>query len=306
MKIRTFILWVIFLVYASCGTSKLSETKNNKNFIIPPGTIRISDNIFFDKAELSNIGYLEFVNWMSVNYGKNSPEYIEILPDTTVWSKLHPDYISLDTLYFRNPAYYDFPVVGVSFEQAQKYATWRSDRVFEQILIEKKIIPWIPDPTKDSVFTIEKYFKGQYYNIPPDPRIQIYPYYSLPTSAVYKKASFFADSLNARNNNSCYKTFCHDKFLTDMFCHKVNSGTKTAMPYGKIPLKETVCIDCKKELITHLKGNVRELTNVKGQFYGYSFIDSCNTKNNAFSQDTFFINSYTGFRNMCTFKKRGE
>ncbi len=39
--------------------------------------------------------------------------------------------------------------------------------------------------------------------------------------------------------------------------------------------RQNQCNSCKKDLITHLKGNVREMTNIKGRFYGLSFIDSC-------------------------------
>ncbi|MBI3232970.1 MAG: hypothetical protein HYZ42_02845, partial [Bacteroidetes bacterium] len=59
----------------------------------------------------------------------------------------------------------------------------------------------------------------------------------------------------------------------------------------------------KKVLITHLKGNVREMTNIKGQVYGSSFIDSCCFPNNIFQVDTSTTNAYTGFRIICVYKK---
>jgi hypothetical protein len=42
--------------------------------------------------------------------------------------------------YFRHPAYNNYPVVGVSWRQANDYASWRTDRVNEYILIREGIL----------------------------------------------------------------------------------------------------------------------------------------------------------------------
>ncbi len=216
-----------------------------------------------------------------------------------MWSKLSSGYIALDTFYLRHPAYRDFPVVGVTYNQAVAFSKWRSDRVMEFLLIKNKIIPRRLIVPKDSIFTIEKYFNGDYYGVKPSPHFLVYPQYSLPDSTTYKKASFFADSLNAANYTSAKKRPYVDKLLTANNCLDNNSYKTKAQPYGQFPTMETGCRFCKKELITHLKGNVREMTNSEGQFYGNSFIDPCNTPTNICRHDALLINSYTGFRNIC-------
>lgn len=287
----------------ACKTTKLPADLTIYNAPTPPGTIKIADNLFFDKTEITNISYLEFMFWTKKTFGANSSDYISILPDTNEWSKLNVGYASLDTFYLGHPAYRDFPVVGVSYDQAIAFSKWRSDRVMESLLIKKKIIPYRPNPPKDSVFTIDKYFSGQYNGIQANQHFLIYPYYSLPDSITYTKASLFADLLNAKNFKYCRKKFCADKLLTENNCLENKTYRTDARPYGPDPTMRTGCVFCKKQLITHLKGNVREMTNLKGHFYGSSFIDSCNTSYNSIRQDSLLINSYTGFRNICEYRQ---
>ena len=270
----------------------------------PPGTIKIANNLYFDKTEMANIYYLEFMNWIKNIYGASSTEYLNIVPKSNVWSKLNGDYINLDTFYLNHPAYWYYPVVGISFEQAKIYSKWRSDRVMEYLLIKNKIIPVRPLlDHKDSIFTIEKYFTGQYYGIKPSAHFLIYPFYSLPDSTIYYKAAIIGDSINKKNYKSCREKFCADELLIDCNCLENRKDVNDSRPYGPSPTMETRCVFCRKELITHLKGNLREMTNIRGLFYGSSFYDSCNIRNNTCRLDTNLINSYSGFRNICTYRQ---
>ena len=64
--------------------------------------------------------------------------------------------------YFKHPAYDDYPVVGVSWEQTQGYCKWRTDRVNEFILIERGILNPTPDQKDADVFDTDAYLEGQY------------------------------------------------------------------------------------------------------------------------------------------------
>ncbi|MFZ1703150.1 MAG: SUMF1/EgtB/PvdO family nonheme iron enzyme [Saprospiraceae bacterium] len=299
---NTMILVMFVVLNIGCKVSSVPTHLTINNFFDPPGTIKISENLYIDQIEITNIGWLEFLAWTSKIYGKESNEYKSMLPDTNVWSKLHPRYTFLDTFYFRHDAYEEFPLVGVTFEQAMAYSNWRSDRVMEAILIMKGIIPARIIVPKDSIFTIKNYFNGQYYGIQPSPKILIYPYYSLPDTNFYTFISMIADSINLANYKVNYKKPNPTFLLFNQNCFDNKPYKSSKLPYGPDPTMSNHCLDCKKHFIAQLNGNVREMTNIKGIVFGNSFLDSCKTSLNIRSYDTLQLNAYTGFRNICTYK----
>ncbi len=98
-------------------------------------------SFYMDQTEVTNIMYLEYLNYLKTVYPPENPNYANIysgaLPDTLVWRNQFGFNETLTTNYLRHPAYADYPVVGVSWLQATQYAEWRTDRVNE-LRLEKE------------------------------------------------------------------------------------------------------------------------------------------------------------------------
>ena len=127
-----------------------------------PRTMSVS-SFYMDETEIRNIDWREYVYWLTRVFGADYPEvYINALPDTLVWRDelgYNADYVEL---YYRHPAYQDYPVVGVNWLQATDYCIWRTDRVNEMIMIREGLLRINPDQINEDNFNYDAYLLGQY------------------------------------------------------------------------------------------------------------------------------------------------
>ena len=151
------------LVAIEGGTFTMGATMDNVfyEWDNQPRQVTIS-SFFIDETEVSNIDYLEYIYWLQKIYGSGSPELNAALPDTMVWRQFMAYNEPMVEVYFRHPSYRDYPVVGVSWLKANKYALWRSDRVNENLLIEAGVIEYDPNQTADNNFSTDGYLTGVY------------------------------------------------------------------------------------------------------------------------------------------------
>ena len=132
-----------------------------------PKTVTVS-SFYLDETEVRNVDYLEYLFWLERVYGSNYdngsyPEvYWNALPDTNVWRDKLAFNEPLVEHYLRHPAYNQYPVVGINWEQAVDYCAWRTDRVNERILIDNGYLWEDPDQVDENVFNTESYLMGQY------------------------------------------------------------------------------------------------------------------------------------------------
>ena len=152
------------LVLIEGGTFVMGTTQDQMVFNTNNYPRRITIRSFYiDDTEVANQDYLEYLYWLNRVYGLNNPEvYRRSLPDTLVWrSKLGYNEPLVDN-YLRHPAYKNYPVVGVTWLQANDYAKWRTDRVNEMYLVEEKVIELDIDQQDENSFNTEAYLTGHY------------------------------------------------------------------------------------------------------------------------------------------------
>ena len=104
-----------------------------------------------DQYEVSNKKYRDYTHWLeqlakdtSVQDTKAKESYkqmaIKALPDTTVWKEALGYNDPMIDGYFRAKAYNNYPVVGVTWTQANNYCRWRTDRANEPALKANNLV----------------------------------------------------------------------------------------------------------------------------------------------------------------------
>jgi len=104
---------------------------------------RVTVNSFYiDKSEVANVHYREYLYWINAVFDGDEFEAVRqgALPDTLVWRSELAYNEPLVEYYLRHPSYNYYPVVGVSWKQANDFCLWRTDRVNEMKLLEKGFI----------------------------------------------------------------------------------------------------------------------------------------------------------------------
>ncbi len=133
-------------------------------------------SFYMDETEVSNTNWLEYLDWIRRTYPDDHEYYYNELPDTLVWRRpLSYNEPYVDN-YLRHPAYADYPVVGITWEQANRYCAWRTDRVNETLLRERGYMTSFKDlngggkpgaavassPRPTEAFNTDVYLNGQY------------------------------------------------------------------------------------------------------------------------------------------------
>lgn len=294
----TIVLWVI-----SCAVEKRVNSSNYHLLNLLPNSVKIGDNLYCDKTEISNVAWLEYLYWLGRVYGFNSDTYRAALPDTTVWIKADSSLAELSTKYLREKAYQDYPVVGVSQKQALDYSEWRSDRVFEGMLIENGVIDYEPDQDEEMYFTREGYFKGTFNGISPDTNYKYYPTFRLPTLAERERIINFTDSISNALDAENKMAESRENYAEYLNLQVNTPSELEEMIVVVVPIRRVRPIEASNDKFFNLKDNVSEWTVEDNICAGWNWGDKIET---ALSGDTMRIsgvNALTGFRNISQWDK---
>lgn len=154
------------LVFIEGGTFSMGKNEQDVNYAWDNEMRRVTVQSFYmDETEIKNIDYREYLHWISRVFIDYPEVYRSALPDTLVWRSQLAYNEPLVEYYFRHPAYNEYPVVGVSWIQANDYCLWRTDRVNEHILIREGIFIADPNQIGENNFNTEAYLAGQYEGI---------------------------------------------------------------------------------------------------------------------------------------------
>ena len=222
------------LVFIEGGTFTMGRTEQDVLYEWNNIPRRVTVSSFYmDESEVANVDYREYLYWLSRVYVSFPEVHQKALPDTLVWRDplaYNEPYVEY---YFRHPSYNDYPVVGVTWLQANDFCAWRSDRVNEMTMINEGILNPDPNQQDENNFNTEAYLAGQYeglvnQNLPSlDPNKEerrvkmedgmLLPKYRLPSEAEWEFAAL------ALMGNT-YEERIYERRLYPWDGHNVRSG----------------------------------------------------------------------------------
>ena len=84
-------------------------------------------SFYMDATEVTNINWIEYLHYVKLDSSREF--YLSALPDTTVWTSDLAFNDPYKDHYLRYPGFRFYPVVGVSWLQANDYCKWRTSMV---------------------------------------------------------------------------------------------------------------------------------------------------------------------------------
>ena len=101
-------------------------------------------NLYASQFEVTNFEWLHFLHW--IRKTKGEAYYLKNIPDTLVWRSQLGYREKFVQYYLRHPAYRDYPVVGVSYEQALNFCDYLTEtgNIFLKDKKVKKILFRLP------------------------------------------------------------------------------------------------------------------------------------------------------------------
>lgn len=151
------------LILIEGGTFTMGQSEEDVMYDWNNRPTRVTVSSFYmDQTEVTNFHWLEYMYWIGRAYESYPMVSKNALPDTLCWRSPLSFMEKYVDYYLRHPAYRDYPVVGVSWLQANDFCKWRTDRVNEYILVREGILRWNVDQRDENTFNTDSYYAGQY------------------------------------------------------------------------------------------------------------------------------------------------
>lgn len=143
----------IFLMLSIAQAAPKKEKLPFKPKVAPPGTVWLRDSVFIDVSPVKNVDYKEFESFLQIAYNKELRDSLKNIPPYGIDMNNFQSYmrlcgpdkqmamkmkVPLDARlswamnmneYYNSPDFSNYPVLYISYIQAQAYCEWRTDMV---------------------------------------------------------------------------------------------------------------------------------------------------------------------------------
>ena len=188
MKVRSFRFFkglILSLLVIICSFQVSSQVLKKDYYkmeyadrmVFNPGNSQVAP-FFISSKPVTNKEYILYLLWNNLIYADYPEEVYKALPglksdsmrdqynspfyDSASFSKYLNNSESFVADYLFNPKYINDPVIGITWQQANSYCQWISDRYNEYTLLNKKYLKYDQDQINENIFTTETFIFWQY------------------------------------------------------------------------------------------------------------------------------------------------
>lgn len=129
------------MVYVEGGTFTMGRAQDDvlRDWNNSPVRMQVS-SFYMSETEVTNYDYRSYLAWLEYVFPPENPSFKEIyngaLPSTSFEKEKLMRNDVYTNHYFTHPAFDNYPVIGVSWIQAQRFCEWLTDRANENVLME--------------------------------------------------------------------------------------------------------------------------------------------------------------------------
>jgi formylglycine-generating enzyme required for sulfatase activity len=311
MKFVFFILLTLNTVFTFGQTEKSSKIKfRDKEFwmINPPNCQLLYNNVFIDETEIINLNWLEYMFY--VKRDSSQEFYKSQLIDST----FHLNIGSFE--YLHHPRFRNYPVVGVSYEQAKAYCKWRSNVVNVELKnLKNNYFSELRKTLKN--VGLEVYYEFRLptieeweYAAQGGLKFEDYPHGIIEKFYKIKNDDFVSKGEKISEVRKCVESLKEDfkkgmgvfgiqANVKEKYWIKTTNSYVDCTEYGVVPTTEVHEFNSNNFKLFNMTGNVAEMTAEKGIAKGGSFkenYDSFNIKTNFKYESS---QNWLGFRCIC-------
>lgn len=233
-----FLLFPVLAIGALCLLMSLSsKVKEPKMKYLPEDMVLIhgKEPFYISTHLTTNKEYMTYLLWLNNVYVDYPNVVYASLPDSSKWKtdQFNEPYVQS---YLFHPAFEEYPVLGVSWIQADRFCRWKTDRLNEYILVKEKYFSKYNIGTNENNFNTEAWMCGQYdgdlgFNLK-------FPFYPMRSGIIYPNVRQFIIS-DSTYNLQYQQT---NRYLTGDSVLIYNSAKSFLFPHFRLPTESELSL----------------------------------------------------------------